>query len=136
MKIALSIETNQGPDSKLAGHFGRCPYFALVDLEQTEISQLKIIKNPYFETHQPGQVPEFIKDHQAEVMISGGMGRRALVFFSQFGIDVRTGAEGTVNDVIKAYLAGELQEGASCAQSESHHHHHSHGHDHDSHHQN
>lgn len=132
MKLALSIETNQGSDSKMAHHFGRCPYFALVELSNDEIYGLDIIQNPFFESHQPGQVPEFIQSQQAEVMISGGMGRRALEFFSQFGIDVKTGAEGTVSDVIKAFLAGELQEGASCAHSESHEH--GHGHRHGGHH--
>ena len=132
MKLALSIETNQGSDSKMAHHFGRCPYFALVELNNDEISGLDIIQNPFFESHQPGQVPEFIQSQQAEVMISGGMGRRALEFFLQFGIDVKTGAEGTVDNVIKAFLAGELQEGASCAHSESHEH--GHGHEHGGHH--
>jgi predicted Fe-Mo cluster-binding NifX family protein len=62
-------------------------------------------------------------------MISGGMGRRALEFFAQFDIEVKTGASGTVDDVINAYLAGELQDGASCAHSEDHSHgHHQHGH--------
>ncbi len=128
MKIAISAETNQGSSSLAAHHFGRCPYFALVDLKNDQVSGLDLIENPYFKSHQPGQVPEFIKGQKAQVMISGGMGRRALEFFDQFGIEVKTGAAGTVEDVIKAYLAGELEDGASCAQSESHHHDHDHHH--------
>ena len=134
MKIAISTETNQGPESKLAHHFGRCPYFALAELQDEQIVSLKVIDNPFYESHQPGQVPEFIKGQNAGVMISGGMGRRALEFFAQFDIDVKTGASGTVDDVINAYLAGELQDGASCAHSESHdhgHHHHGGKHHHD-----
>jgi predicted Fe-Mo cluster-binding NifX family protein len=130
MKIALSIESNQGLESQIAHHFGRCPYFAFLSLEGDQIAQEEYIKNPYYETHQPGQVPGFINENQAGVMISGGMGRRALEFFSQYGIEVMTGAEGSIQDTIKAYLKGELQEGSSCAQSEKHHHGHGHHHHH------
>jgi predicted Fe-Mo cluster-binding NifX family protein len=131
MKIAISVESNSGLESLIAHHFGRCPYFAMVDMTGEQISSLEIITNPFFETHQPGQVPEFIKSQAANVMISGGMGRRALEFFSQFEIEVKTGATGTIEEVIQSFLAGELQDGASCAQSEAHHHgaghHHQHG---------
>jgi predicted Fe-Mo cluster-binding NifX family protein len=127
MKIAISIETDQGLDSTIAHHFGRCPYFALADLDGEEISSLDIIKNPFFESHQPGQVPEFIRGQDAAIMISGGMGRKALEFFSQFDIKVKTGASGSLENALQAYLAGELQDGSSCANSEAHHqagHHH------------
>ena len=33
MRIAISIEDNRDLDSTVAHHFGRCPFFALVDLE-------------------------------------------------------------------------------------------------------
>jgi predicted Fe-Mo cluster-binding NifX family protein len=138
MKIAISTETNQGAESKIAHHFGRCPYFALAELNDENITSLELIDNPFFESHQPGQVPEFINNQSAKVMISGGMGRRALEFFAQYGINVKTGASGTVGTVIESYIAGDLKDGASCAHSESHDHgHHHHGeHGHHGHHEN
>ena len=33
MRIAVSADTNQGLESQVAHHFGRCPYFVLVDLK-------------------------------------------------------------------------------------------------------
>jgi predicted Fe-Mo cluster-binding NifX family protein len=127
MKIAISIETSQGMESQAAHHFGRCPYFALVDLDDNQVMNLEVIENPFYESHQPGQVPEFVHNQNAQVMISGGMGRRALEFFSQYGIDVKTGASGSVADILAAYLAGELQAGSVCAESETHHQGHHHG---------
>jgi predicted Fe-Mo cluster-binding NifX family protein len=41
-------------------------------------------------------------------MIAGGMGPKAIDFFHQFGIDVVTGAQGRVRDVVEAYLRGEI----------------------------
>ena len=75
MRIAISVDNNQGLDSTIAHHFGRCPYFAFVDLVGQEVKGLEVINNPYYATHQPGQVPSFIKDHNADVMLSGGYGR-------------------------------------------------------------
>ena len=59
MKIAVSVETNNELESVVAHHFGRCPFFALVDVEGTEITAVEVIDNPYFGAHQPGQVPGF-----------------------------------------------------------------------------
>lgn len=133
MLIALSAETNQGLESQVAGHFGRCPFFALVEVEGVEIQSIKIIENPYYVTHQPGQVPDLINQQNVDVMVSGGMGGRAIQFFNQYGIKTATGASGTVAEAVASYLDGNLNEASSCAESHAHghgHHHHHHDQDH------
>ena len=130
MKIAVSAETNQGTESIVAHHFGRCPYFALVEVEDNQIRSVEMLENPYFESHQPGQVPGFIKQKNAQVMLSGGMGRRAIGFFKDFGIEAATGASGTVQETVEAFLDGKLRGASSCAESEAHGHGHGHGHGH------
>ena len=126
MRIAISAENNLGLESEVAQHFGRCPFFALVEVDQNEIQSVSVIDNPYFAGHQPGQVPGFIKEQNADVMLSGGMGGRAIQFFSQFGIDTATGASGTVKEAVTAFLAGNLSGTAPCAESVEH----GHGHEH------
>jgi len=128
MLIAVSAETNQGRESQVAHHFGRCPYFALVEVEGKEIQSVRVIDNPYYAAHQPGQVPGFIHQQEADVMLSGGMGGRAIQFFEQFGIDAATGAAGTVAEAVGCYLKGELKGASSCAESQAHGHGHGHGH--------
>jgi len=122
MRIAVSVETNSGLDSMVAHHFGRCPYFALVDMDGTEVKAVKIINNPYYGNHQPGQVPGFIHEQNADVMLSGGMGGRAIQFFQQFGIQAATGATGTVRTALEGYLGGELSGAAPCKESVEHGH--------------
>lgn len=129
MLIAVSAETNQGVDSLVAHHFGRCPYFALVEVEGGEIQSVKVIDNPYHAAHQPGQVPGFINQQNADVMLSGGMGGRAIQFFTQFGIEAATGASGTVAEAVTHFLEGKLKGASSCAESEAH----GHGYHHDDH---
>jgi len=103
-------------------HFGRCPYFVLVDLEGREIGAVKAISNPYYAQHQPGQVPGFIHDQRADVMLTGGMGRRAIGFFQQYGVQAATGASGTVRLALEQYLGGGLREAKPCRESVEHAH--------------
>ena len=133
MLIAVSAENDQGLKSKVAHHFGRCPFFALVEVNDREIQSVNLIDNPYYAAHQPGQVPGFINEQNADVMLSGGMGGRAIQFFNQFGIEAATGAQGTVEDAVICFLDGRLKGASSCAESEAHghgDHDHGHGHDH------
>ena len=83
MKIAVTAENNNGLDSMVAQHFGHAPYFMLVDVENGEVTTVESAANPYAEAHQPGQIPAFIKQLNANVILSGGMGGRAIEFFEQ-----------------------------------------------------
>ena len=122
MRIAISAENNNGLDSTVAQHFGRCPYFALVEIEENEIKGINVLENPFFAGHEVGQVPGFINEQGANVMLSGGMGGRAIQFFTQFGIDIATGASGTVKQAVTEFLAGNLSGTAPCAESIEHGH--------------
>ncbi|MFN2263104.1 MAG: NifB/NifX family molybdenum-iron cluster-binding protein [Anaerolineales bacterium] len=122
MRIAISIDTNNKLESIVAHHFGRCPYFALVDLEGREVKDIQVIDNPFYNGHQPGQVPGFIYQQNANVMLSGGMGGRAIQFFQQYGIEAATGASGTVQQALEYYLNGELTGAAPCKESVDHGH--------------
>jgi predicted Fe-Mo cluster-binding NifX family protein len=128
MRLAFSAEDNRGLDSVVSHHFGRCPYFVLVNVEDEEIGEVQVIDNPYYAQHQPGMVPDFIHDQNAVVMISGGMGRRAIAFFQQYDIATATGASGTVRTALKSYLSGNLSSTEPCRESIEHTRHH-HGHD-------
>jgi len=122
MRIAISLETNNDFESIVAHHFGRCPYFALVDMEGDEVQAIEVIDNPFFAGHQVGEIPSFIHDQRADVMLSGGMGGRAIYYFEQFGIKAATGARGTVHDTLEAYIGGGLRVAAPCAESIDHGH--------------
>jgi predicted Fe-Mo cluster-binding NifX family protein len=122
MKIAVTAENNNGLESMVAQHFGHAPYFMLVEVENGEVSATQGIANPFAEQHQPGQIPGFIKEQSADVMLSGGMGGRAIQFFSEYGIKTATGASGTVRQALENYLGGKLSEAAPCDESVAHGH--------------
>ncbi|MEE9616989.1 MAG: NifB/NifX family molybdenum-iron cluster-binding protein [Anaerolineae bacterium] len=122
MRISVSADNNNGLDSVVSPHFGRCPYFVLVDVEGREAKAVHTVPNPYYDHHQPGQVPGFIHDQGANVMLTGGMGRRAITFFQQYDIQAVTGASGTVRHALEQYLGGGLQGAAPCRESIEHAH--------------
>lgn len=124
MRIAVSSETNAGLDAPVAEHFGRCPFFTLVDLEGETIQAVQVVANPFFPVHEPGQVPAFVHSQGADVMLTGGMGGRAAAFFQQYGIQPVTGASGAVRDALACLHSGALGGWAPCSESVAH------GHDH------
>jgi len=122
MKIAVTAENNNGLDSVVAQHFGHAPFFILVDMENEEVTATQGVANPFVSGHAPGQVPGFIKEQNADVMLSGGMGGRAIQFFEQVGIQTATGASGTVRQALESFFGGKLTEAAPCDESVAHGH--------------
>jgi predicted Fe-Mo cluster-binding NifX family protein len=121
-RVAISADNSNGLDSVVSPHFGRCPYYVLVDLDGRQVSQVNAVENPYYGRHQPGQVPGFIQSQGADVMLAGGMGRRAIGFFQQYGIQAVTGATGSVRHALEQYLGGTLQGAEPCRESVEHAH--------------
>jgi predicted Fe-Mo cluster-binding NifX family protein len=120
MRVAISADDSRGLDSVVSPHFGRCPYYVLVDLDGRQVNQVSAVENPYYGRHQPGQVPGFIQSQGADVMLAGGMGRRAIGFFQQYGIQAVTGATGSVSHALEQYLGGTLQGAEPCRESVEH----------------
>jgi predicted Fe-Mo cluster-binding NifX family protein len=113
--IAVAAEDDRGLDGEVGAHFGRCPYYVLVEANGSTVAGSRVVANPYFDMHRPGVVPRFIRDLGTDVIIAGGMGPRAIEMFHGFGIDVATGATGSVATVLGAYLRGEHRGVVPCA---------------------
>jgi predicted Fe-Mo cluster-binding NifX family protein len=121
-RVAISAGENNGLDSAVSPHFGRCPFFVLVDFQEGQVATTQTIPNPYYSQHQPGQVPGFIHSQRVDVMLTGGMGGRAIAFFEQYGIEAATGASGTVRHALEQYMGHQLQQAEPCHESVEHNH--------------
>ncbi|MCG8515741.1 MAG: NifB/NifX family molybdenum-iron cluster-binding protein [Halanaerobiales bacterium] len=102
MKKRIAIPTE---GDRIAGHFGHCPEFTIVDADGNKIVGKKVLNNP---GHKPGFLPIFLKEAGVNLVVAGGMGKRAQDLFINNGIEVITGAAGSVQDIVKAFLAGQL----------------------------
>jgi len=112
VKIAFASEENRGLDSYLAHHFGRCRYYVFVEVKDGEVKNVETKRNPYFNSHVPGAVPQFIASEGANMILAGGMGPRALEWFKRLNIQPITGIAGKIRDLLNDFLAGRLQQTA------------------------
>jgi ATP-binding protein involved in chromosome partitioning len=106
MRIAIPVA-----GGKLAMHFGHCEQFALVDVndESGDIDGTELVQAP---EHQPGLLPEWLREKGVGVVIAGGMGSRAMSLFAQSGIVVAVGAAAeSPQELARQFLAGSLKTG-------------------------
>lgn len=91
-------------------HFGRCPSFTIIDIENGKIINKEVINNP---GHHPGYLPQFFNEKGIECIIAGGMGGNAVSLFNQFNIKQYVGISGKINDIINQLLNSTLITGES-----------------------
>jgi len=115
-KIAIPTDNGQ-----VAGHFGRCPGFTLVEVDGEQIISQNQIDNP---GHKPGFLPRFLNEKGANCIIASGMGRKAKDIFDENDIEVVTGAQGAIDGVVESYIQDKLDtEENICDHDESDHDH-------------
>lgn len=120
MKIAVATDEDKGLEALVSQHFGRCPYYVVVEIVNEEIREVKAVQNPFYGSHgQPGEVPTFIKNLGVQAIIAGGMGPRAIGFFEQFGIQAVTGVSGMVREVARAFVDGQIEGASACKDHDS-----------------
>ena len=107
MKIAIPLA-----DGRLCMHFGHCEQFALVETDEQDSVVSKTLLTP--PPHEVGVLPAWLQEQGANVIIAGGMGRRAQQLFAQNDITVVVGApaEGP-EQLVSAYLSGTLEAGTN-----------------------
>jgi predicted Fe-Mo cluster-binding NifX family protein len=107
-KIAIAVDGKVVSD-----HFGRCPSFVLIDLDNQKVVHKEELVNP---GHRTGFLPEFLAQRGVQTIICGGMGRRAIDLFAAKGIKPIVGITGEMNKVVDQYIQGQLKEGDSHCQ--------------------
>ncbi len=120
MRIAIAAENDNGLDSPVSPHFGHAAYFVLVDTEGSKIKSVSTVANPFCGSRGCGAVGKFVAEQGAQVMLVGGMGRRAMQALQNMGIEAATGAAGNVREAVQQYLNGGLRGATPCLEEGSH----------------
>ncbi len=113
MRIAISTDNGY-----VSAHFGRCPTYTIVDIQDGRVLARQEIPNP---GHQPGFLPQFLSEKGVEVIIAGGMGPRAQGLFASRNIQTLIGVKGPLDEVIEKFLRRELEAGQDLCDHEHHH---------------
>ncbi|MHC4470077.1 MAG: NifB/NifX family molybdenum-iron cluster-binding protein [Planctomycetota bacterium] len=106
VRIAVASDDDRGLAADVSPHFGRCPAYTLAEVRGDEIRSHRVVANPHFAEHVRGAVPQFLSGLDADVVLAGGMGPRAVAMFRDLGIEVATGIGDTVAEAIDAWLGG------------------------------
>ena len=111
MKICVSA-TGKDLNAQLDPRFGRCPYLVIVD---SETMQFEVIPNTAAgATGGAGiQAAQTIADKGVKVVITGNVGPNAFGALSAAGIEIFTGASGTVQEVVEKFKNNTLQKTGS-----------------------
>jgi len=113
MKIAISTESGF-----VSAHFGRCPAYTIVDIQDGQVLSRQEIPNP---GHQPGFLPVYLSQMGVSAIIAGGMGPRAQGLFAEKNIQTIIGVQGKVDEVIEKFLRQELEAGQDLCDHGHHH---------------
>jgi predicted Fe-Mo cluster-binding NifX family protein len=105
MKIAISTDGKY-----VSSHFGRCPTFTILEMENNDLINKETISNP---GHHPGYLPQYLSKIGVSCIVAGGMGMRARELFRQANINTILGVEGKIEEVISKLLNNSLEGGES-----------------------
>jgi len=111
VRIAIPVEDENGLNARLSQHFGRAPYFAVVELgENGKALNLEMVPNRSEHFGGMGKPPEILMSLRPNAVITYGMGPRALNMFQSANIAVLQTNKNFVKEVIEAYRKDELVE--------------------------
>jgi predicted Fe-Mo cluster-binding NifX family protein len=111
VRIVIPVEDANGLNSRLSQHFGRAPYFAVVELnENGKVLDFQMVSNKSEHFGGMGRPSENIMRLGPNGVITYGMGPRALGMFQNANIAVLQANKYIVKELIEAYKRDELVE--------------------------
>jgi len=111
VRLSIPVEDANGLNARLSQHFGRAPYFAVVELDENgTMLNLQTVPNKSEHFGGMGLPSENIMRLRPNAVITYGMGPRALSMFQNANIAVLQANVGIVKDIIEAYQRDELVE--------------------------
>jgi len=112
-KAIVPLEVSEGLKSRISEHFGRAPYFAVIELRGSDV-KVELIKNPRHLGYTPGQYA--VASGVDYVIIKGGIGVKALQLLRERRVKVAVTSGEVLEDVIEELKSGKLREyvGEGC----------------------
>jgi predicted Fe-Mo cluster-binding NifX family protein len=121
-KIVIPTENQEGINSQVAEHFGRTPYFTVLELDNGKIVNVCTIANTSEHVGGVGTAFEQIIELKPKAIIVNGMGPRGISNFTNANVKVLRANTGVVTKLVEAYTAGQLEDlTEGCSEAQHHH---------------
>ncbi len=118
MRICMPTLGGKGLEDQVFDHFGSASFFTIYDTEKKEV---EVVENSnQHHSHGACQPLSAIDDQNIDVILTRGMGARAVSFLNEGGIKVYLLEGKTVKDAIEKFEAGELQELSAAGACQGH----------------
>ena len=108
--VKIVIPSMEASGETLAAHFGRAPYFAWYQVENGTVVDKGVVPNESDHFGGVGSPPEKIKSIGGQVVISSGMGIKAINMFQALEIAVLKGNYSSSEENIREFIEGNLAE--------------------------
>ncbi len=108
IRLAIPADSDAGLEAQRSGHFGKCAYYALIDIKDQQVQQVVPLQNG---GHVQGgcSVPVvLLKANHVTKLIVAGIGGRPLQGFRETGIEVYAGVGQTVQETVDLFINGQL----------------------------
>lgn len=123
-RIVIPVEDKSGLDAHVAQHFGRAPYFAVVELDDKgQVLNIKTEPNTGEHMGGTGHPHESLLALKPDIIIAFGMGPGGLHSFQNGGATVLKAVDATVNETINSFKTGKLIELSGGCEHAHHHEH-------------
>ncbi len=109
-RIVIPAEDENGLSARLSGHFGRAPYFIVVELSDGNVASVRVIPNESEHFGGSGHPPDRILQFKPDAVITYGMGPQAIRIFQNSRVAVLKANADTVKEVVEAYIQDRLEE--------------------------
>jgi predicted Fe-Mo cluster-binding NifX family protein len=121
-RVVVPVEDQKGLNARLAEHFGRAPYYAVVDFDENgKVANVKTVPNIGEHAGGMGYSHDNILEYQPKAIIVYGMGPRGLMSFQNARVAVLKANANTVGEVVAAYREDKLQELTEGCEHAHHH---------------
>jgi len=112
MRVVIPTLNNNDLDAVISEHFGRAPYFALLEVGKNGvIFNIEFIKNTSEHFGGTGLPSDRIISLNPDALITCGMGSRAIDRFRNAKVAVLSAADNRkIGDLVHAFSEGSLEE--------------------------
>ncbi len=113
MKIAVPTR-----DNMVDNHFGHCDHYTIFTINDGVVKMKEILPSPQGCGCKSG-IALVLRQKGVQVMLAGSMGDGAKNVLESNDIKVVRGQSGNIDELVKAYLAGEIKDsGEGCSHHE------------------
>lgn len=117
INLKIAVPTRDGV---VDDHFGHCAYYTVFTVVGQSVAGVETLPSPQG-CGCKSNIASVLEEKGVKVMLAGNMGQGAKNVLESHNIQVVRGCSGPVEELVKSYLAGKVEDsGDSCDHHECH----------------